>query len=249
MRRTAAVLSVCLLALLAGCSIGGSGTSTATPTAGDAAPPGVDAGTLTDADALLSAHVEQLTATGFVTEVRTRATVSREGGPAEIERRQVVRVAPGRSEYNNTVYNPASRFDVWGNGSVQAVRLRTADGVQYDSAEPESAARLAGTGLLSRYLSTDGWTVTNTTTEGGDRLYTLRSTTIPESTGAVPEGATDVREYGAVAVVDGDGRVRYFEATGSYTLDGAEGSFTVRQRLVSMGDPGVERPPWVDEAL
>lgn len=252
MRRTAAVLAVCLVAVLAGCSIGGTGpdTSTSTPTTLDATPPGVDAdGTLTDADALLSAHAERLTAAGFVTEVRTRATVARQGTTTEVERRQVVRVAPGGTAYNNTVSNPASRFDVWGNGSVEAVRLRTSEGVRYDTAEPESAARLSGTGLLSRYLSTGGWAVTNTTTEGGDRLYTLRSTAVPASTAAVPEGASDVREYGAVVVVDGDGRVRYFEATGSYTLDGEDGSFTVSQRLVSTGDPGVERPAWVDEAL
>lgn len=249
MRRPAAVLAVCLVAVLAGCSIGGTGSPTSTPTGADAAPPGVEDGTLTDADALVSAHVDRLTATGFVTEVRTGATVSREGTPTEVERRQVVRVAPGRAAYNNTVYNPASRFDVWGNESVEAVRLRTADGARYDSGEPASAAELAGATLLSRYLSTDGWTVTNTTTEGDATLYTLRSNTVPESTAAVPEGASDVREYGAVVVVDGDGRIRYFEATGTYTLDGEEGSFTLSQRLVSTGDPGVERPAWVDEAL
>lgn len=250
MRRTASVVAVCLVAVLAGCSIGGTGSGTSTPTALDATPPGVDdSGTLTDADALVSAHVERLAATGFVTDVRTRATVSRQGTPTDVERRQIVRAAPGGTEYNNTVYNPESRFDIWGNDSVRVVRLRTSDGVRYDSAEPRPPAQLAGATLLSRYLSTGGWTVTNTTTEAGATLYTLRSTTIPDSTGAIPEGATDVREYGAVAVVDGEGRIRYFEATAAYTLDGESGSFTLSQRLRSTGDPGVERPSWVDQVL
>lgn len=252
MRRPAAVLGVCLLAILAGCSLGGTGptASTSTPTTLDTTPPGIDAdGRLTGADALLSTHTDQLTTAGFVTEVRTQATVSRTGGPTDVERRQVVRVAPGGSEYNNSVYNPGSRFDIWGNESMRAIRLRTSDGVRYDSGDPRSPAQLAGATLLSRYLSADGWTVTNTTTEQGATLYTLRSNVVPETPAAVPEGASDVREYGAVVVVDGDGRVRYFEATGTYTLDGEDGSFTVTQRLVSTGDPGVDRPAWVDKAL
>lgn len=260
--RRPALLLVCLCVVLAGCSMGGTptdagtatGTATGTPVGElteESAPPGVDAesGELTDANALLDAHADRLVAAGFVTDVRSNATILRNGEPTQVRRQQLVRVEPGASEYNNTVLNPGSRFDVWGNESVQAVRLRAGGGVRYDSGPPQSGADLTGQGLLARYLATGGWTVTNVSVGGGETLFTLRSTTLPSDPSAVPANATDVRDYAAVVVVDGDGRVRYFETTGTYTLDGNEGTFTVSQRLVSLGDPGVERPAWVSEAL
>ncbi|MFC7177111.1 DUF7537 family lipoprotein [Halosegnis marinus] len=249
------VLALCLLVLLAGCSLGGT-DPTATPTPTDEltpenAPPGVtaDDGTLTDPDALLAAHTARLNESGFVTEVRVNATLVRNGEPTAVPRRQVVRAEAGLVEYNNTVLNPGSRFDVWGNTTVQAVRLEAGGGVRYGSGEPQDAATLSGENLVSRYLSAGEWTVTNTTVENGTTLHTLRSTGLPADPAAVPENATDVREYGAVVIVDDEGRIRYFEARGDYTVDGYEGSFLVRQRLVSTDAPAVERPAWVAEAL
>jgi len=248
MRRPLAAVALCLVLVLAGCSLPG-GSSGVELTA-ENAPPGVTAesGTLDDADALLAAHNESLVASGFVTEVRTNATLLRNGEPRQVRRTQVVRAEPGLVEYNNTVLNPGSRFDVWGNSSVQAVRLQARGDEQYSTGEPQPARTLTGTTLLSRYLAAGNWSVTNATMRGEEPVFTLRSSTLPSETNALPENATDLREYGAVVVVDSEGRIRYFEATGTYTLDGTEASFTISHRVVSEG-PAVDRPPWVDEAL
>lgn len=248
MRRPLAAVALCLVLVLAGCSLPG-GSSGVELTA-ENAPPGVSAesGTLEDADALLAAHTEALVESGFVTEVRTNATLIRNGEPRQVRRTQVVRAEPGLAEYNNTVLNPGSRFDVWGNDSVQAVRLQARGDVQYGTGEPQSAETLAGATLLSRYLAAGNWSLTNATMQGEEPVFTFRSSTVPTEPNALPENATDLREYGAVMVVDSDGRIRYFEATGTYTLEGTEASFTVSHRLVSEGAE-VERPGWLDEAL
>jgi hypothetical protein len=106
-------------------------------------------------------------------------------------------------------------------------------------------ASIAGATLLSRYLGAGNWSLTNATMQGEEPVFTFRSSAVPSEPAALPENATDLREYGAVMVVDSDGRIRYFEATGTYTLDGTEASFTVSHRLVSEG-PEVERPEWVE---
>lgn len=248
MRRPLAAVALCLVLVLAGCSLPG-GSSGVELTA-ENAPPGVSAesGTLDDPGALLAAHNESLVASGFVTEVRTNATLIRNGEPQQVRRTQVVRAEAGITEYNNTVVNPGSRFDVWGNDSVQAVRLQARGDVQYGTSEPQPAETLTGSTLLSRYLAAGNWSLTNATMQGEEPVFTFRSSAVPSEPSALPENATNLREYGAVMVVDSDGRIRYFEATGTYTLDGTEASFTVSQRLVSEG-AAVERPPWVDEAL
>lgn len=248
--RRSALAALCLLVVLAGCSLVGTPAPSGELTA-DTAPPGVSAddGTLTDADALLAAHVTRLNASGFVTDVRVNSTLVRNSEPQRVSRRQVVRAEAGAVEYNNTVLNPGSRFDVWGNRTMQVVRLEAAGGVRYSSGGAQSVETLAGETLLARYLSTGDWTVANTTVRNGTTLHTLRSTTLPSSPDAVPANATDVRDYGAVVVVDSAGRIHYFEATADYSIDGADGSFLVRQRLVSADGPSVERPAWVAEAL
>jgi len=263
MRRPLAAVALCLVVALAGCSLpsdsSGAELTTENGTIGDSsslelttenAPPGVsaDAGTLADADALLAAHNESLVVSGFVTEVRANATVVRNGQRQQVRRTQIVRAESGLDAYNTTVRNPSSRFDIWGNDSIQAVRLQTRDDIQYGTSKPRPAATLTGTGLLSRYLTTGNWSVTNATTRGGEPVFTLRSTAVPTEANAVPENATNLREYGAVAVVDSAGRVRYFEATGTYTLDGESASFTVSHRVVSEGQT-VDRPSWVAEVL
>jgi len=248
MRRPLAAVALCLVVVLAGCSLPG-GSSGVELTA-ENAPPGVSAesGTIENPDALLAAHNASLVESGFVVEVRTNATVLRDGEPRQVRRTQVVRAESGLAEYNNTVLNPGSRFDVWGNDSVQAVRLQTRGGVQYGTDQPQSAATLTSSTLLSRYLATGDWTVTNVTMQDGEPTFTFRSSTVPSEANALPTNATNLREYGAVLVVDGDGRVSYFAATGTYTLDGTESSFAISHRVVAEG-PEVDRPPWVDEAL
>lgn len=257
MRRTFAVVGLALLLALSGCSFlgGGPGTGTATTTDGltaEQAPPGVSAEseTLTDSGTLLDAHTDALLESGFRYELRTNATVVQQNEPRQVRRQQVTRVAPGRTQYNYTTVNPGSRFDVWGNESVQAVKFQFGDQVQYRSGEAAASASLTGQRVFTRYLSSGEWTVTNVTErDGSTTLVTLESSTPPTEAGAVPQNATDISDYQARIVVDSEGRVYQFVATGSYTIDGNDGSFRIVYALQSLDDPGVEQPEWTGNAL
>ncbi|WP_255197026.1 DUF7537 family lipoprotein [Halorarius litoreus] len=254
MRRTFAAVGLALLLALSGCSfLGGPGTATdAGGLTADTAPPGVSADSerLENETALVAAHTDRLVDTGFRYELRSNATVVQQGEPRQVRRQQVTRVAPGRTQYNYTTVNPGSRFDVWGNESVQAVKVQFGDQVQYRTGEAAAAASLTGQNVFVRYLSSGEWAVTNVTErEGTTTLVTLESSTPPTRAGALPRNATDVRDYEARIVVDGEGRVYQFVTSGTYTIDDTEGSFQLVYVLRSLDDPGVTKPQWADEAL
>lgn len=257
MRRTLAAVGLALLLTFSGCSVFGGGQSSPTPTAeqgltADQTPPGVSAEdeTLTDATALLDAHTAALVDTGFRYELRTNATVVQHGETRQVRRQQVTQVAPGATQYAYTTVNPGSRFDVWGNQSVQAAKVQFGDRVRYRSGDPADPKSLTGQNVLARYLSSGEWTVANVTErENGPTLVALSSSTPPEEAGAVPRNTTDVRDYEATVVVDSDGRIYQFEADGTYTVDGEEGSFRIVYVLRSLEDPDVTRPDWLPKAL
>lgn len=258
MRRTLAAVALALLLTLSGCSVlgGGQASPTSTTEQGlttEQAPPGVSAAdeTLTNSTALLDAHTAALVETGFRYELRTNATiVDQQGETRQVRRQQVTQVAPGATEYAYTTINPGSRFDVWGNESVQATKFQFGDQVRYRSGDPASAASLAGQSVFARYLSSGEWTVTNVTErEGSTTLVALTSTSPPAESGAAPRNATDVRDYEATVVVDEDGRIYRFVAEGTYTIDGNDGTFRIVYVLRSLEDPGVSRPDWLPKAL
>lgn len=249
MGRTLAVLAVVLVVALSGCSLldgGGPGLTE------EQAPPGVSAedGTLTNASALLDAHTRRLLATGFTVELRTNATVVQRGQHRQVRREQVTAAAPHRAEYTYTTHNPASRLDAWGNRSVEVIRAKYGGQTRFQVGEAPPSATLTSEGVLARYLSSVTWEVTNVTErDGAPALVTLESTAPPEDPAAVPRNATDVRDFEATAVVDGEGRVHHLTATGTYTIDGEDGRFRIVHDLRSTADPDVDRPDWVDEAL
>lgn len=254
MRRTLAVVALAVLLALSGCSVlGGDGTPTAEPgLSPEDAPPGVSAEneSLDNSTALLEAHSAALLDSGFRYEIQTNATVAQQGEVRQVRRQQVMRVGPGAAQYNYTTINPGSRFDVWGNQSVQAAKFQFDDRVQYRSGEPAAPMSLTAQNLFARYLSSGEWTVTNVTErDDGPTLIALTSTTPPTEPGGVPRNATDIRDYEAQVVVDTEGRIYQFEAGGTYTIDGEEGSFRILYVLRSLEDPGVTRPPWLSEAL
>ncbi|WP_255150729.1 hypothetical protein [Halorarius halobius] len=251
MRRTFAAVALAILLALSGCSAlpfgGGGGGLTA-----DQAPPGVDAenGTFADSAALLDAHTETLLKTGFTYRFSTNATVVQEGQRRRVSRSQLTQGAPNATEYGFRTRNPGSQIDAWGNESVQAVRFRFGDRVVYRQAQPIPAEQLTGESVFGRYLSAGGWNVTNVTErEDTTDLVTLTSTTEPANPRALPDNATDLRDYEAHVVVDSEGRIYEFSASGTYTIDGSQGSFAIAYTLRSLEDPGVTRPQWVPEAL
>lgn len=247
MRRTL-LIAVALVFALSGCSfLGGGGTGLTA----EQSPPGVSAEneTLTNASALLDAHSDRLVASGFSTQLQTNATVTQRGSVRQVSRQQVVRVEPNRKQYAYVTINPGSRTDVWGNKSVQAAKVAYGDKLDYGSGPAASTESLTTERLLTRYLSSGEWTVTNVTEQEESTLVTLRTTDAPTDPAAVPRNASDVRDYEATAVVDSEGRVHKFEATGAYTVDGEDGTFHLTYDLRSLGDSDVTRPEWVSQAL
>lgn len=253
MRRATAAAALVLLAAIAGCSLPGDGQESPTATAtlsAETAPPGVSAesGRLANASALLDAHEAALLETGFSYELRTNATVRRRNGTRQIRRQQVTRVAPGRETYAYTTVNPGSRFDVWGNETMQAVKVQYGGAVEYRRGNASKTSSLTGRALLSRYLASGEWTVADVATRDGRTLVSLTSDTRPDDAAAVPKNATDVRNYRSSVIVDSRGRVVSFEASATYTLGGEDGSFSIDFRLQSTEAPGVQRPAWVANA-
>ena len=257
MRKLHAVL-LCGCVLLAGCSFGG-GTATPEPTADTPAstlqtgnaPPGVSAETrnLTNATELLVAHAETLSDSGFVLELGSDATVARNGETRRVTRQQVIRAESGATEYNFTVRNPNSRFDAWGNETTQAVRAQANDRTRYQLGESQSPATLSGTQVIAQYLAAGNWSVSDVRAEDGTQLVTLRSTTVPGASTAVPQGASDVRNYEAVVVVDSEGRVHSFEVTADYTIEGEDATFSRTLELTSTSGVEVDRPGWFADAV
>lgn len=253
MRRPLATLALAALLVLAGCNFGpgGSGTSEPTATLSDGeTPPGVENGTLTEPDALLANHTRLLVESGFETDVQTNATVKQLGRVQQVARRHQTIVEPGRSAYVYRVTNPESRIDVWGNESVVVSRARSGNETNYQrSDQPADTAVLSGQALLSRFLADGEYRVAAVDRRDGATYTTLETSTRPSDPGIFPQNASDVRDYTATLVVDGEGRVHSFVATATYTLDGEQGSYRVEYTLVRTDRPTVERPDWVEPAL
>jgi hypothetical protein len=257
-RSPVAAVALALLLVTAGCNgILGSGSPTATPNDQDLATAdlctGVSNCALTDATALLAAHERELVATGFESDVQVNATIIEQDRVVNSQRRQRTVVEPGFREYQyRTTNSPGGgtiQFDHWANESVSVVRGQFGDTVRYQIREPRSARTLTGRPVLDNYLTGPDVEVVGVNESGGRTLVTLRSTELPTDRNAVPSNATNVREYEARMVVDTQGRVHAFVASGTYDLRGETYDFRLAYELVRTDEPSVSQPDWAAEAL
>lgn len=254
MRRTVPAVVVALLLVLAGCSLPadlpGSGPSP-TPTADGDGPPGVEEGRLADGKALLRAHNRTVISTGFESDFHVNGTTTFRGEVVELEQRQRTVVEPGAAEYwfSFTKNVPATRSDVWGNSTMQASRAQSNAQTVYNTRrQPTPPRQLSATQTLGTVILGRNFSVTSVDRTNGTVLYTLRQ----EGGGPgfhLPKNATNVSNYNATLVVDRKGRIRSFEASANYTVNGQPGSMSIRYRLVRVGGIDVERPDWVSTAL
>lgn len=243
MRLVAATLAVCLLLSIGGCTAlpGGNGDG--------GGPPGVADGRLADAEALADAHATAMTERGYSHEIALNQTRTVDGEPTETFRGQRTSVAPGASEYRYQLVNrgeASSRFTVWGNESVQYRRIEAGGQQQFTRGEPASTRTLTGIRLLEPHLTAPYEVVETRETDGGT-LTVLEATDRPTADAAFPDAAENVRRYEARLVVDQDGRIRSFEATAAYDLEGEPADYRLSFEVTHLGDPGVTRPGWVDE--
>lgn len=243
MKRGPAAVALCLLVVLSGCSaiLGPSGT--------DGEPPGVENGTLEDSEALLDAHAESLTASGYSHLVELNQSQTRNGTTTTVNREQRTSVAAGASTYRSEIVTSGardSRFVLWGNQTAEYRRIESRGQEQYSTGQPTNATLLTGVNLVRPYL-TGPFEVAETTTENGETRVALESTGRP--TGDVlPKNAESVSVYNARLVVDPEGRIHRLRVNGEYTVDNRTVSFEVQFEVTSFENADVERPSWVDSA-
>ena len=242
MRRGFAAVGVCLLLVLSGCSFlpGGADATDA---------PGIEDGELADGGDLLDAHVTALTASGYSHEVTVNQTRMRDGEPAESTQRQRMRVAPEATEYERQLIyggQVSSRIVAWGNDSVEYLRIEQGDDVEYRRSSPEPVDAMTGAAILEPHLSAP-FEVVDTETVDDRTLVTLEATGTPSDELAFPRQAENVERYEARLVVDTEGRIHSLEASADYELDGEPADYDLSYELTSTGDPGVQRPAWVDD--
>jgi hypothetical protein len=240
-RGLAAVALVCLVAL-AGCSaVPGLGPS-------DGGAPGIENGELNDSEALLDAHVEALTASGYAHELNVSQRVGPEGDRMEVERRQRTSVAANATEYRSQLINDgrtSSRFMIWGNETVEYRSIEAGGNRNFQRAEPTPPEALAGGQLLEPHLTAPLEVEEVEEREGPNRLH-LRATGRPSAPSAFPGNATNVNTYELELVVDERGRILSFDAQAEYQLNGRPADYRLDFNVTATSDPGVERPEWVE---
>jgi hypothetical protein len=249
MRRSIAAVLLCVLVFAAGCSAipgtGGDGGSGGTAES----VPGVEDGRLADGTALLDAHVEAATATGFTQEISTNATQTINNETVVVGQRQQVRVAPDATEYRSRVVvsgNTSGRVLTWGNRTAAVRRVEVGGDPQYREVQPRPAEQLAGRLLLERRLSEEFEVTDIEERDDGPALVTMEVDALPANNTVFDDQETieNVREFEATLVVDTAGRVRSYTATAVYDLNGQPADYDFSLRMTSFEDPGVERPPW-----
>lgn len=217
--------------------------------------PGIENGTLTNATALVEAHVSALAAVGFETDQRVNGSQSVRGEVLPTARRVRTLSQPGASEYRYRFINrkAGSRFDFWGNRSVQVVRTYYGGEARSVSVLNQTAnvSELARGGVLETYLSASTFTVRSREVHNGTTLVTLTANGTHAPDAVSPRNATDVRNYTATVVVDTTGRIYSLDVSAEYTHDGEEYELSVRYRLTRIGveEGDVTRPDWARRAL
>ncbi len=251
-------LALALLVVLSGCSALDPGGTDATPTAtppADTDVPGVTDGELTNASALVDAHVAALPETGFETNQDVNGTQVVRGEVRPSARRVRTLVESGAAEYRYRVLNreAGSRFDFWGNRTMQVVRSQYGGETRAVQVTNRTAtvSALARATLLETYLGASAFSVAGQSTENGTTYVTLTADATTDPEAVSPTNATDVRNYDAEAVVDERGRVHSLTVTADYTHRGEAHSLSVVYQLtrLEVGDGDVTKPSWARERL
>jgi hypothetical protein len=255
MRR--AVLALCGLVLLAGCS-GLAGDGPATPVEPAPVPvdppPGVSESGSVDSVALLSSHVGLL----------------RDGSATVVERRSE-RFANGSLRFDRTTrtyHGPVDRFYViqtiegtdpraygategryerWANGTVGVSAVRTGDGVEYEPAYP-GQFRINQFERLYPLFATLEPTVRERRRDGR-AVFVARASRARLPSGFGDGPVTDLRNVSFRATIRPDGLVRSYRLSYTGTVDGSRVRVVEELRYRDVSKTTVPRPEWVDAAI
>ncbi|WP_449405249.1 DUF7537 family lipoprotein [Halorarum salinum] len=247
------------------------GSLTAAQGQGDGTePPGVVDGELDSPSSLLRAHTSALLADGFSANGAVDVTIRRQGVPVDVERTADRTVSVDAASYRQSqrtvaqapVGSTTREEEFWGNDSVEGRRTVENDRTSYDVRKGKTDGRLSAAALMRPYLRSATYVVSDAGYAGvgrysggpvgGERRYTLTATGPGDTTrlvNALPDGASDPRNFEATVVVDEDGRVHEFDASVDYTISGVDRTHTLSFDLRELDVSSVGRPSWVDEAL
>lgn len=233
--------------------------ATATPAEGNTsnesnAPPGISQSGL-DADALFVAHANALNRTGFVIVGNATGVVSQSGFLVEVETTQRNRMAANGTAYEirrNAVAGPVERSrHVWSNGSIEYVNRQRDGQSNFSATEARSTELVAGNGLLGPYVRGGDFELRAVRNTSDGRLFVLRATGIGNTTvleRAVTDDAEEITSYDARLAVDEEGRIRAFNGSIEYVLEGQTSTQEFTYGLQHLGDVNVSPPDWLDEA-
>lgn len=255
-------LAVACLVVLAGCSLpsGGPASPTASPTPPSTAepepfPPGVSADGIENGTALYAAHVDAITAAGYVAVAAVNTTVQRSAFLIDIQSRARIRVEPNASSYHEqrrVVGGPADRHEAfWANGSVEFRRQVGGGEPEYERREPRSPRAIAGRRLLLPLLQGGDYAIESVNETAGTATVVLVADSVadPEAVRrALPSEADSVGAFRARVVVEGE-RIRSLVADVEFGIEGTNRTHHVEYELVRTDGVSVERPDWVDDAI
>lgn len=265
---TRTVVVVVLLILLAGCTGlvddgatatpasdsptatpgGESSTETPEPTPDDGYPPGVSEAGLENVTALVGAHDDAVTETGFRSELVMTVGYADDSIPPVTLTHEAAVSADGYPYlYSATNEGGLSLNSVevtWANESVEVTNRTTDSGfgdseTHYEMADPEPMEFDGTVRGLQEFVVFGEFDLVE---ETDDRLI-LRATTVAEA--GLDENVTS---YEGELVVDRQGRIR--EATLDFVLADEDGdlAMTVEYEL-DVGDVEIEKPDWVETAI
>lgn len=276
--RPAAAVAVAVLVVLSGCAGGvGSdadplGTSraatdaTATPGASTAAasanavaeedlPPGVTSDGISNATALSRTSRRGLVEAGYVAGFRLESRVRMGGRTRNLSLAQREVVEPGAASYLFQVQRRTggeqSRMDAWSNGSTSLLRQERSGNVSYRSIDGERLRSQFGAGqLITQYVGAGDYELTEVNRTANGTLLTLRATEYVRRPTAQMPAPENVTSFRGIAVVDGQGRLRYLDARMAYAgpNDGSA-VLRIRFRVRELGAVRVDRPAWIGKAL
>jgi hypothetical protein len=265
--RHVAVLSVCLLLVLAGCNAlpggGGSTAETTTESVGETTvsdadlPPGLSASGVTDARMLAEAHEDALSGRSYTydREVRTVAANGTELGRWG----QHTQVGADRLRFNHTQTGTGVSVGglaindtrIYTNGSVTFWNTSAyAEGFRRDEGRGFAENTFSSTQLLAEILNASETSVEQVERDGATRFRVRADSDAQTFTYNAPNGTTDVNATNvtATALVDSTGLVRNV----TYEFDFVRGDVSGHRRMTirysAVGETEVAVPAWVADA-
>jgi len=265
--RHAAVLSVCLLLVLAGCNAlpggGGSTAETTTESVGETTvsdadlPPGLSASGVTDARMLAEAHEDALSGQSYTydREVRTVAANGTELGRWG----QHTQVGADRLRFNHTQTGTGVSVAglaiedtrIYTNGSVTFWNTSAyAEGYRRDEGRGFAENTFSSTQLLAEVLNASESSV-EAVERDGETWYRVRADSDNQTfTYNAPNGTAEVdaTNVTATALVASSGLVRNVTYEFDFVRGDVSGHRTMTIRYSSVGETDVAVPAWVEDA-